>query len=98
MRLEIAAVVAGVAIAAAGGTIAGVALSETPASAVPAHHAVHRTACVTFDVSGRPAGPGMPFDEPLTFCGTGLPAGMWLCPSKTPALGPGTRLQCSREP
>jgi len=71
-------------------------------TAPPAHPAVriaqaHPAArCVTFDVDGQ--GAIGQWDEPVTFCGQGLPSGMWTCPASSAALGPGTRLSCWADP
>jgi hypothetical protein len=40
------------------------------------HHSVPAT-CITLDVHGQPSN-GMPWDEPVTFCGQGMPAGSWI--------------------
>ena len=52
--------------------------------------------CATFDITGRPS-TGMPWDEPITFCGIGIKAGTWTCPAKTPSLNPGSLLHCSKD-
>ncbi len=92
-----AAVIAAGVLAAAG-TAAAVMAPSASAARPPVRPAVR---CVTFDVTGPPPNgrPGHPWDEPVGFCGRGLPSGMWMCPAKTPVLGPGTRLTgCSEEP
>lgn len=67
--------------------------STTAATTRPPRPAVR---CVTFDITGRPA-VGMPWDEPVTFCGRGIQPGAWTCPATTSAVGPGTREQCARQ-
>lgn len=82
---------------AAAGLVLGLAGCGTAAAAAMPRGHVPAGGCVTFDVTGRPA-VGMPWDEPVTFCGRGLPSGMWQCIAKTPQIGPGTKLAgCSRE-
>lgn len=87
MKRIIVAAAAALFTAAACGAAAG-----ASARPVPAHQPAVR--CVTFVVAGQA---GLAWDEPVTFCGRGLQGGQWQCPAKTPALGPGTRLACTRQ-
>lgn len=71
----------------------GCGAAQASARPVPVDPPAQR--CVTFVVAGQA---GLSWDEPVTFCGRGLQSGSWQCPAKTPALGPGTRLACTRIP
>jgi hypothetical protein len=74
-------------------TAVGISVSASATTAhTPARIPVR---CETFDVTGQPK-VGMPWDEPVTFCAPGMRAGDWTCRSQTPAIGPGTRLYCTK--
>jgi hypothetical protein len=50
--------------------------------------------CATFDITGHPS-TGMAWDEPVTFCGTGIKPGTWVCVAKSPVIKPGSALNCT---
>jgi hypothetical protein len=54
---------------------------------------IAKTTCITFIMSGRTA-TGHEYDEPVTFCGKGIPVGSWTCVLPSQGFTPGVKVSC----